>query len=64
MCSFINYAYHVILLDSSMEERKVDECLGHVQWDVCTELSEILNHNEQSAPLLEAYMYTKLQTLL
>jgi len=27
-----------------------------------TGLSEILNHNEQSTPLLEAYMYTNLQT--
>jgi len=36
----------------------------NVTQDVCTGLSEILNHNDQSAPLLGAfmYMYTKLQT--
>jgi len=27
-----------------------------------TGLSEILNHNEQSSPLLGAYMYANLQT--
>ena len=29
---------------------------------MCTGLSEITNHNEQSTPLLGAYTYTKLQT--
>jgi hypothetical protein len=37
-------------------------CRMNVTWDVCTGLSEILNRNEQSIPLLCAYMYTKLQT--
>ena len=44
---------------------------GLLMWNECdvicdmlTGLSEILNHNEQSTPLLVAimYMYTKLQT--
>jgi len=32
--------------------------------NVCTRLSEILSHNEQSALLLGSYMYTRLQTQL
>ena len=34
----------------------------NVQWDMHRGLSEILNHDEQSTPLLGTDMYTKLQT--
>jgi len=50
-----------------MDERKEGRwmawsCRMNVTWDVHTGLSEILNHNKQSNPLLGACMYTKLQT--
>jgi len=40
---------------------------GWVMYSACdmtmhTGLSEILNHNNRSSPLLVAYVYTKLQT--
>jgi len=37
-------------------------CRMNVTWIMHTGLSEILHHNGQSFPLLEAYMYINVQT--
>jgi len=44
-------------------DRHMHGVIRNVIWDMCTRLSEILNHNEQSTPLSVAvmFLYTKLQ---
>ena len=38
-------------------------CKVYATWRMCTQLSEILNHNERSCPPLGTQMNTKLQTV-
>ena len=64
MDSFINCTGYQILLELKTKGRKVTGLVMQNECDMsmCTTLSEIPSHNEQSTLLLGSYMYTKLQT--